>query len=139
MRLHRIGVHIGKMADFYVWVTATTNASVDGLIAALVREAYAVSPLAGSGDLTLDGELSSLIALKLSKPFKDEKGPQKEVLAAVKRAYTKMGATYHSIIVSHIGGTCQWTGSNITLPKPAGKTAYDRLTEDEHGDEKKEE
>jgi hypothetical protein len=127
------------MADFFVWVTSTTAASADGLVAALVREAYAVSPLAGSGDLTLDGELSSLIALKLSKPFKDEKGPQKEVLAAVKRAYTKMGATYHSIIVSHIGGTCQWTGSNITLPKPAVKTAYDRLTEDEHGDEKKEE
>lgn len=127
------------MADFYVWVTSTTSASADGLVAALVREAYVVGPLAGSGDLTLDGELSSLIALRVSKAFKDEKGPQKEVLAAVKRAYTKMGTTYHSIIVSHVGGTCQWTGSNITLPKPVAKTAYDRLTEDEHGYEKKEE
>jgi hypothetical protein len=126
------------VADFYVWVTATTEASADRLVAALVREAYTVSPLASTGKLTVNGELSSVIALKLSKTLKDDKDAQKEVLDVVKKIYEKMGATYHSIIISHLGGSCQWAGSNIK-PLPSTKTAYDRLNEDEHGDEKKDE
>jgi hypothetical protein len=123
------------VADFYVWVTATTNASADGLVAALVRENFSVKPLSLTGRLTMDGELSAVISLRLAKEITGAD----QVLTVVKKAYEKMNATHHSVVVLHIGGSCQWTGSNIKAPpappSPTAKTAYERLNEDDQ-DEK---
>jgi len=46
------------MANFFAWVTATTNLSADPLIAGLVRTGYEVKVLASNGELIEQGEVT---------------------------------------------------------------------------------
>lgn len=132
------------MANFFAWVTATTNLSADPLIAGLVREGYEVKVLADSGNLIEQGEISCLISLRICRTVTGTPGqsPQRQVLEAISGIYERMGATYHSIIVQAVGGSVTWEGSNIKLPPtpapaPPAKTKYDRLNEEDDADQEK--
>jgi hypothetical protein len=116
--------------DFYVWATLTTDLSADRLVSGLVRKGYTTGPLAASGELSWSGELSSLVALKLT-PVKDPaKDPALSVMKDVVKVLEELKATRHSLIVLHVGGTCTWRGSNIVLPKELAKTVHERLIDD---------
>lgn len=129
------------MANFFAWVTATTNLSADPLIAGLVRAGYEAKVLASNGNLIEQGEISCLISLHLCRVVPGER-PQSQVSEAIHEVYEKIGATYHSIVVLQPGGTCSWRGSNIKLPEkppepPPVKTKYDRLNEEDDADQEK--
>lgn len=54
------------MITCYVWIVATTALAYEPLVAGLVKEGYQVSSL-NQGDPCLAGELSCLIALRVSR------------------------------------------------------------------------
>jgi len=115
--------------DFNIWVTLTTEASVDLLISGLVRKGYVVGPLASDNSLFIKGDLSTLISLKLTKKL-DDKDPLKIVMKDITSVLIDADRTFHSTVVAASGGSFTWRGSNIKLPQVPVKTAYERLTDD---------
>jgi hypothetical protein len=124
---------------FYLWIVLMSQAAVNRLVAELVREGFKVGPLAGSGKVAWDGELSSLLAVSLAKKVEATEGDSTHgtALNIVKKVIEANKLMHHACIIQQVGGLSTWNMSNIELPKPKPdepQTALERLTSSK-GDE----
>ena len=104
---------------FYVWATLLSDRAADRLVAGLVRRGFQVETLSSRNEMTLVGEASALVALKIIADHRpaDAAEPHYWVSTQTRDALDSAKDVFYSLVVYHIGGTCTWNGSNITLPK----------------------
>jgi len=124
---------------FYLWVVLMGPNAVDRLVAGLVREGFKVGPLASSGKIAWDGELSSLLAVALEKKIEAvaDESTHGTALNIVKKVIEANQLMHHACVIQQVGGLSTWNCSNIELPKPKPdepQTALERLTSSK-GDE----
>jgi hypothetical protein len=123
---------------YYVWATLLSDRAASELASGLVRKGFHVGPLAANNALTIVGVASTLCALKAETDTVPEKLPENEtsqewVIARVREVLDHSENTYLSIIVSEVGGSCTWQGSNISKkkedppPKKEAPTVLDKM------------
>jgi hypothetical protein len=106
------------------------------LTAGLIARGYSVGGLSSTGQALWKGELSALVCLRLERQQFTVAEPYVRVLDDVVAILSEAGLTWHSLVVSAVGSSVTWRGSNIqplpvkseAKPEPeAPKTAFDRI------------
>jgi hypothetical protein len=133
------------MADaktFYIWATLLSDRAASDLTAGLVRKGFHVGALAANNNLTIVGNVCALASLKAVTDTIPEKLPEKLpekdttvgwVLERVKEVLNHSENSWLSLVVSELGGSCTWSGSNVAKkkedppPKKEDPTVLDKM------------
>jgi len=129
------------MADaktFYIWATLLSDRAASDLTAGLVRKGFHVGPLSADNNLTIVGPVSTLCALKgetgtVPEKLAEKQTPQGWVLNQVKEVLNHSENSWLSLVVSELGGSCTWSGSNVAKkkedppPKKEDPTVLDKM------------
>lgn len=103
--------------NFYVWVTAITDAYTDQIIGRLVRRNWKVVALGNTLSLRNDDNLATLIAFSMAKAPKDAAAEneitQSKALDEVKDVLKRLDVKYYTLIVTQSAG-CTWSLGNVT-------------------------
>jgi len=102
--------------SFIAWITVLTPRYADGIIAGMVKKGYAVSAVAGNGEilLTKESNPSAIISLKITSVA--ETINSANIHKDLMNVLDELKAFYHSVIVTPYNDCC-WCGSNILLQK----------------------
>lgn len=98
---------------FYVWITALGDSHTEQVVGRLVRRNWHVLALGNQLSLHAQDNNASLIALGVSKPWKDEHVAVGAVLEDVKDVLKVLKVHHYSIIVTQTTG-CTWCLGNVT-------------------------
>lgn len=99
--------------NFYVWITALGDSHTEQIVGRLVRRNWHVLALGNQLSLHAQDNNASLIALGVSKPWKDEHVAVAAVLEDVKDVLKVLKVHHYSVIVTQLTG-CTWCLGNVT-------------------------
>lgn len=102
--------------SFIAWITILTPRYADSIIAGMVKKGYAVSAVAGNGEVLLakEGNPSAIITLKITSVA--ETTSSSSVHKDLMNVMDELKGYYHSVIVAPYNDCC-WCGTNIVLNK----------------------
>lgn len=105
--------------EYYVWITAISDAFTDNIVGRLIRRNWQVKCLGGTLALKSKDNMSVVLAFSMSKQPKDDK-PENEITQAVAMdevfdVLHVLGVKYHSLIVAGKPAGCTWRQGNLTV------------------------